>query len=161
MIFKSIAVALVVNQDLRALAIVREGRLAHVRDRNRDCILGNVRRVDPMAVQPYKGARRRRVTFSSDACLESGSLANDGVGRLEGVAYPKGATKTLDSTGAEPISLYEKNALIRATVKLDSKLSPGPAKLSFILSFQACDSRRCLAPDRLKIDHSLELPTPK
>jgi hypothetical protein len=67
------------------------------------------------------------------------------------VTYPAGEAKVLGSIGTERTSLYEGKVQVTARLRLAETSTPGPAKLTLVLSYQACNDRLCLAPANLEI----------
>ena len=66
------------------------------------------------------------------------------------VDYPKGKAKVLGTSGAEEVALYEEKVTLKAVVRLDTKLE-NKTPLRFLLEFQACNDRACLAPAKLGV----------
>ena len=81
------------------------------------------------------------------------ALAPNSLAQLVEVRYPPGESKTLASSGAEEVSLYEGEVILTARVRLD-KDTPADT-LTFQLRYQACNDRACLAPTTLKVPLSL------
>jgi len=67
------------------------------------------------------------------------------------VDYPAGVTKDLAANGPERVALYEGTVRLRARVRLDPAAKSVPAALGFVLHYQVCDDRACLAPARLRV----------
>jgi uncharacterized protein len=74
-----------------------------------------------------------------------------GAVRLLNIKYPSGESKVLGSLGTEKVSLYEGKVTFTARLKLADDARPGSIKVSFKVSYQACNDRLCLAPARLDV----------
>ncbi len=66
------------------------------------------------------------------------------------VSYPIGDAKILGSLGTEHVALYERKVEFTARLKLAADAKPGPIPLKFVLSYQSCNDRLCLAPAKMK-----------
>jgi DsbC/DsbD-like thiol-disulfide interchange protein len=68
--------------------------------------------------------------------------------------YPDGVLKTLAATGAEKVSLYEGDVLIRVRLKREPSAAADLADrpIRFSVAYQACNDRACLAPARAKVE---------
>jgi uncharacterized protein len=71
--------------------------------------------------------------------------------RLLEVSYSAGESKVLGSLGTEKVALYEGKVQFTARLKLADDARAGTAKLSFRLSYQACNDQLCQAPARLEV----------
>ncbi len=80
--------------------------------------------------------------------LDSSSAAS---ATLVNVAYPAGEAKALASTGPQKVPVYEGTVRITARIRLAKEAKPGPLRLTFRLSYQACNDKLCLAPARVEI----------
>jgi len=65
--------------------------------------------------------------------------------------YPPGVAKTLASSGAEKVSLYEGKVTIRARLGPDPRDVGKIDSLKFRVKYQACNDRACLAPAELTV----------
>jgi len=65
--------------------------------------------------------------------------------------YPPGVAKTLASSGAEKVSLYEGKVTIRARLGPDPRDVKKIDSLKFRVKYQACNDRACLAPAELTV----------
>jgi uncharacterized protein YyaL (SSP411 family) len=74
-----------------------------------------------------------------------------GSATLVDVKYPAGEVKALASTGSDKAALYDGKVQITARIRLADQAEPGPLRLTFRLSYQACNDRLCLAPAHLEI----------
>jgi uncharacterized protein len=71
--------------------------------------------------------------------------------RLLEVSYPPGESKVLGSLGTEKVALYEGKVQFTARLKLADDAKAGTAKITFRLSYQACNDKLCQAPARLEV----------
>ena len=67
------------------------------------------------------------------------------------MTYPAGESKVLGSLGTEKVALYEGKVEFTARLRLADDAKPGAVKVSFKLSYQACNDRLCQAPAKLEI----------
>jgi len=67
------------------------------------------------------------------------------------VSYPIGDAKILGSLGTEQVVLYERKVEFKARLKLAADAKPGPIALKFLLSYQTCNDRLCLAPAKMEV----------
>jgi uncharacterized protein YyaL (SSP411 family) len=67
------------------------------------------------------------------------------------VDYPDGETRTLASSGTEPVALYEGKVEIPLRFRLTKAAVPGAVRILLRLRFQACDDKACLAPASLVV----------
>jgi uncharacterized protein len=67
------------------------------------------------------------------------------------VSYPIGDAKILGSLGTEQVALYEGKVEFTARLKLAADAKPGPIRLRFLLSFQSCNDRLCMAPAKMMV----------
>jgi thiol:disulfide interchange protein DsbD len=75
--------------------------------------------------------------------------------RLDRIRWPKADAATFDfGDGAERFGVFEGRAVAIVPVTVAAEAAPGPASLTFRLTFQACDDRGCLAP---VVDHEVAL----
>ncbi len=72
------------------------------------------------------------------------------------VNYPKGIPMTIEGS-TEPVSGYGDTTRIRATARLGDLAGLGKGTIRLVVQFQACDNRRCLAPQRIVIDLPVEI----
>jgi uncharacterized protein YyaL (SSP411 family) len=79
------------------------------------------------------------------------SIAPDAPAELIEVDYPPGVRKPLAGQ-SEPIPLYEGTATLNARLKLPDDAPEGRITLRFLLRYQACDDRSCLAPATIPLD---------
>jgi uncharacterized protein YyaL (SSP411 family) len=70
---------------------------------------------------------------------------------LVDIKYPAGEAKVLAATGPEKVALYEGKVEITARIRLAEAAKSSPLRLTFRLSYQACNDRLCLAPASLEI----------
>ena len=71
---------------------------------------------------------------------------------LTGVIWPEGKKATFGFSG-EPLSVYEGEVRIPASIKIAKDAPTGPTKLELTLTAQPCSNKSCLLP----IDHKLPL----
>jgi hypothetical protein len=74
--------------------------------------------------------------------------------------YPRGKALVLGSLGKEEVSLYEGKVAIPVRITLSSQAKGPKQRLTFRLSYQACNDKVCLAPARLAIPLDVTLDTP-
>ena len=67
------------------------------------------------------------------------------------VDYPKGERRTLASSGADPVALYEGKIDIPLRIKLKDDAATGKIRILLRVGFQACDANVCLAPASLVV----------
>ncbi len=67
------------------------------------------------------------------------------------VDYPKGETRTLASSGADPVAVYEGEIAVPLRMKLKVDAPPGKVRILLRVGFQACDANVCLAPASLVV----------
>ena len=67
------------------------------------------------------------------------------------VSYPIGDAKILGSLGTEHVALYEHKVEFRARLKLSEDAKPSPVPVKFLLSYQSCNDRLCLAPAKMEV----------
>jgi uncharacterized protein YyaL (SSP411 family) len=65
--------------------------------------------------------------------------------------YPAGEKKVLGSIGTEQVALYENDVELRVHCKLAADAKPGAATIKFVVKYQACNDRLCLAPLTLEV----------
>jgi uncharacterized protein YyaL (SSP411 family) len=65
--------------------------------------------------------------------------------------YPAGEQQVLGSIGKEHVALYEQEVELRAHCKLAADAKSGAVTINFVLNYQACNDRLCLAPTTMKI----------
>jgi uncharacterized protein YyaL (SSP411 family) len=82
--------------------------------------------------------------------IELDRLSEKTVSLLE-AGYPAGEKKVLASVGTEKVALYEREVELRAHCKLAADAKPGSVTIKFVLKYQACNDRLCLAPDQLEV----------
>jgi uncharacterized protein YyaL (SSP411 family) len=79
------------------------------------------------------------------------TLAADQPATLVEVVYPA-ATATLSTPGVdEKAGVYEGRVTLRARVKIAADARTGPLAIGFLVNYQACNDRACLAPATLKV----------
>ncbi len=83
--------------------------------------------------------------------------SSSGSAKLLEVKYPTGEAKALASTGPEKVGLYEGQVEINARIRLVAEAKSGPLRLTFKLSYQACNDKLCLAPASLEIPLNIEV----
>jgi hypothetical protein len=83
--------------------------------------------------------------------LEGPALAS-----LDALEYPEAERLSLGFSEA-PLAVYQNSVSLRARVSLRQTLTRDDARLAAVLSFQACDDARCLAPETLSLEIPLEL----
>ena len=76
---------------------------------------------------------------------------------VEFITYPDPVIKKF-SFAEKPLAVYEGEAIVKATLKVDKSAQPGKHNLSAKLRVQACDDKVCYAPGvlDLKIPVTLE-----
>ncbi|MFQ5604328.1 MAG: protein-disulfide reductase DsbD [bacterium] len=67
------------------------------------------------------------------------------------INYPEGELIKFEFS-EEPLSVYETEIVIQATVRANKALSPGAAHLAGMLTYQACNDVSCLAPTKIPFD---------
>ena len=67
------------------------------------------------------------------------------------IDYPKGATRTLASSGADPVAVYEGKLDVPLRLRLKDDAAPGTIRVLLRVGFQACDDEVCLAPASLVV----------
>ncbi|RJP70304.1 MAG: thioredoxin domain-containing protein [Candidatus Abyssobacteria bacterium SURF_17] len=76
--------------------------------------------------------------------------------RLDKVVYPPGKNLTIASN-AEPLSVYDGETWLFASLKVKKNASEGKPRLDFEIHFQACDDRSCLSPETVKLSLFVEI----
>lgn len=76
-----------------------------------------------------------------------------------GVVYPEGIEKSLDFSD-KPLLLYDKRAVIGAILRASPELEPTEVTATAIVTYQACDNEKCLAPETKRIPIPLRV-TPR
>jgi DsbC/DsbD-like thiol-disulfide interchange protein len=69
---------------------------------------------------------------------------------LAAVRYPKGERKALGGL-AEKIAVYDGRVTVPLDIRLNKGANPGQVALRFLIRYQACDDRSCLAPAVLEV----------
>jgi thiol:disulfide interchange protein DsbD len=67
-----------------------------------------------------------------------------------GVVYPDGIEKQLGFSD-KPMLLYETEALIGVTLEVSPDVQPGETTVTAIVTYQACDNEKCLAPENKRM----------
>jgi thiol:disulfide interchange protein DsbD len=67
-----------------------------------------------------------------------------------GVVYPEGIEKQLGFSD-KPMRLYEGEAVIGATLQASADFAPGETAVTAVVTYQACDNEKCLAPETVRI----------
>ena len=83
-------------------------------------------------------------------------LAKGSPGTLERVSYAPGRKVKL-AFSPEALSVYEHTVWIRAAVRLDEKLKPGPLSLKLTVTAQACSGSMCSSPQTHALTVALEV----
>jgi thiol:disulfide interchange protein DsbD len=76
-----------------------------------------------------------------------------------GVVYPDGVEKSLGFSD-KPLLLYDERAIIGATLRASPDIAPGQATATAVVTYQACDNEKCLAPETERIPITLSI-TPR
>jgi hypothetical protein len=74
---------------------------------------------------------------------------------LPKVEYPKGRNFVMEGF-EEPLSVYEKQVVIRGTLKVPPEAAGKTERIDLEVHYQACDDRRCLRPTEVTL--SFEVP---
>jgi uncharacterized protein YyaL (SSP411 family) len=75
---------------------------------------------------------------------------------LTDIVYPQGKDLKMADQD-EPVSVYEGQAVIYGTLKVPQDAKVTSDELKFLLKYQACDHKQCLAPARMKLDGKIEV----
>jgi uncharacterized protein len=75
---------------------------------------------------------------------------------LTDIVYPKGKDLKMDDQD-EPVSVYEGQAVIYGVLKVPQDAKANSDELKFLLKYQACDHKQCLAPARMKLDGKIDV----
>ncbi|MFZ2323968.1 MAG: cytochrome c biogenesis protein CcdA [Ignavibacteriaceae bacterium] len=83
------------------------------------------------------------------------TLAENKNFQLVKVVYPKAKDYKFDFSES-PLSVWEKEVVLGAVIKVNEEIKPGTYNLIFVLDYQACNNMSCLAPssvtDTLQIE---------
>ncbi len=84
------------------------------------------------------------------------TLKEDAPGRLGPLQYPEGRILDPDSPSGQ-VRVYEGEVWLKATLDLDREIETGQVSLPLEITFQACDDRRCLAPESVHLALEVEV----
>ena len=84
------------------------------------------------------------------------TLKEDAPGRLGPVQYPEGRCLDADAPAGR-IRVYEGDTWLQTTIDLDRETRTGRVSLPLEITFQACDDRRCLAPESVHLALEVEI----
>jgi thiol:disulfide interchange protein DsbD len=73
----------------------------------------------------------------------------DGIS-VVGVVYPEGKEKQLGFS-EQPMLLYDGTTYIGAVLEASPDKAPGDATITAVVTYQACDNERCIAPTTIRI----------
>jgi uncharacterized protein len=73
------------------------------------------------------------------------------------VSYPIGDAKILGSLGTEQVALYEHKVEFTVRLRLVADAKPGPTRFRFLLNYQACNDRLCMAPAKMAVPLSVSV----
>ena len=79
---------------------------------------------------------------------------------LQIVEYPVGEFKQIESSGIEPVGVYEGRQRLKAQVKIPEDMQPQVKSVVFVLQYQVCTDQYCLPPAKVRIPISLEVIKP-
>jgi hypothetical protein len=75
---------------------------------------------------------------------------------LTDIVYPKGKDMKMEAQD-EPVSVYEGQVVIYGTLKVPQDAKVSNDDLKFLLKYQVCDHKQCLAPARMKLDGKVDV----
>jgi hypothetical protein len=75
---------------------------------------------------------------------------------LTDIVYPKGQDMKMEAQD-EPVSVYEGQAVIYGTLKVPQDAKVTSDELKFLVKYQVCDHKQCLAPARMKLDGKIDI----
>jgi thiol:disulfide interchange protein DsbD len=87
------------------------------------------------------------------ASLEMQSL--DGL-NLTDIVYPEGRDINF-AFSKIPVSIYEKEALVKASINVPESIKPGEYKVKVIVNYQACNNASCLAPASFEKEFAIQV----
>lgn len=75
---------------------------------------------------------------------------------LADIVYPEG--KDINFAFSKiPVSIYEKEALIKASINVPENIKPGDYKIKVIVNYQACNNASCLAPASFEKEFTIQV----
>ncbi|HMI31717.1 MAG TPA: DUF255 domain-containing protein, partial [Candidatus Limnocylindrales bacterium] len=98
-------------------------------------------------VQSAKPSREDLVPTSVELGLAEGLAPGE-------MKFPDGS---LSPIGGERLSVYAGRVTVRVPIRTEPGLPPGRAPIIARLRFQACDDKRCLAPEQVELSFAVEI----
>ncbi len=98
-------------------------------------------------IQSARPSRAELVATSVELGLAEGLTPGE-------MRFPDGS---LSPIGGEKLSVYAGRAAIRVTIQADASLRPGRLPGVARIRFQACDDKRCLAPEQVELRFAVEV----
>ncbi|MDH3217592.1 MAG: thioredoxin family protein [Candidatus Krumholzibacteria bacterium] len=78
---------------------------------------------------------------------------------VKGTVYPKAIEKKFPFSD-KPLLLFEKEASIGVLLEVAPDVEPGDTKITAVVTYQACDSEKCLAPETKRIELPIRVSAP-
>ncbi|HEX2984002.1 MAG TPA: protein-disulfide reductase DsbD domain-containing protein [Ignavibacteriales bacterium] len=75
---------------------------------------------------------------------------------LADIVYPEG--KDINFAFSKiPVSIYEKEALVKASINVPENIKPGDYNVKIIVNYQACNNASCLAPASFEKEFTIQV----
>ena len=97
----------------------------------------------------YANPSGSEVVRGTEVALAAGATA-----KIVKVEYPRGKSMFSPGGAADKVDVYEGEVTIKVRLRLDAKEEP--VEVVFLVSYQPCNDRACLAPVRVKVPMTIQ-----